>query len=198
MTDKLLRTFISVTVPKEVVSLQSMLKTTINLQKGDIRWIRRGQIHLTLKFLGHTPPEFVDDINPILKKVVAQHKPMKLMVSGTGCFPDPGRPRVLWLGMDGNTAPLTSLVQDIHAKLEPLGFPLESESFTPHITIARISYPPQWTPDISAFLNTSYEPIPIMINRVRFMASELLPNGAVHSILGTHFTIEESINKESE
>lgn len=188
MTHKLLRTFISVTVPKEVVSVQDMLKTTIQLQKGNIRWVKRGQIHLTLKFLGHTPPENVDEINSVINRVVSNHDPFDLTVSGTGCFPDPKRPRTLWLGLNGDTESLKSLVNEINKELDPLGFPAESEEFIPHITVARIKYPPQWTPDISSFLQTTFEPISMTVNRVRFMASDLLPNGPLYSILGTHFS----------
>ncbi len=188
MTNKLLRTFISVTVPKEVVSIQDMLKTTIQLQKGNIHWVKRGQIHLTLKFLGHTPPESVDELNRVIGDVVSNHGPFNLTVKGTGCFPDPRRPRTLWLGLEGETDALSSLVQEINAKLDPLGFPSETSEYVPHITIARIKYPPQWTPDISSFIQTTFEPVPMTVNRVRFMASELLPKGPLHSILGTHFS----------
>ncbi len=195
MTDKLLRTFISVTVPKEVVMVQDMLKTTIQLQKGNVRWVTRGQIHLTLKFLGHTPPEDVHKIDSIIEQIMTHHGPIDLVVKGTGNFPDPRRPRTLWLGLDGNIEALTALTQEINNELEPLGYPIEDSTFVPHITIARIKYPPHWTPDITSFLNTSYEPIPMIVNRIRFMASELLPNGPIHSILGTHFSKSTDIEK---
>ena len=63
MSERLLRTFISVTVPKEIISLREMLRTTVNFQKKNLRWIKIGQIHLTLKFLGFAPEETIDDLN---------------------------------------------------------------------------------------------------------------------------------------
>lgn len=187
MSERLLRTFISITLPKEVVMVQKMLKTTIVGKNENLKWVNPGGIHLTLKFLGATPPNAIDDISRVLEKVVEKHNGMEFAITGTGCFPSPDRPRVLWLGVDGDITQLQSFVNDIDKKLESLGFPIEEKEFKPHITIARVSYPPKSTPDITQFLNVGYEPISFNINRIRLMSSELLPEGAVHSILGTYF-----------
>jgi len=187
MSDRLLRTFISVTLPKKIISVSNMLQTTVISKKDNIKWINPGNIHLTLKFLGHTSFEATDEINEVLKNLVTSHAGMELNINGTGCFPKIERPRVLWLGVDGNIGQLQDFVADINVKLEELGFPLDENEFIPHITLARIKYPPKATPDISNFINTSYEPIKFNINRIRFISSELFPNGPIYSILGTHF-----------
>ncbi len=187
MSERLLRTFISVTLPKKIVSISKMLQTTVISKKDNVRWMNPGNIHLTLKFLGHTPFEATDEINEVLKNLVTSHTGMELNINGTGCFPKIERPRVLWLGVDGNIDQLQDFVADINIRLEKLGFPLDEDEFIPHITLARIKYPPKDTPDISNFINTSYEPIKFNINRIRFMSSELFPNGPIYSILGTHF-----------
>jgi len=190
MNERLLRTFISVTLPKKIVSVSNMLQTTVISQKDNIKWVNPGNIHLTLKFLGHTPFEAADEINKVLKDLVINHSGMELNITGTGWFPNVEIPRVLWLGIDGNIGQLQDFVTDINTRLEKLGFPLDEDEFIPHITLARIKYPPKDTPDISNFINTSYEPINFNINRIRFMSSELFPNGPIYSILGTHFLSE--------
>ena len=191
MSERLLRTFISVTVPNEIIPLRDMLKTTVKHQKKNLRWVITGQIHLTLKFLGFAPPDLIDELNSIIAKVISRYTKIDLTVTGTGCFPVPTRPRVLWLGMTGQTATLTSLVSDLNTALEPLGFPAEEQKVVPHITLARIKYPPKHTPDISAFLQTTYDPILMTVSRVQFTRSELFPDGPVYSILGTHFLAPE-------
>ncbi|NHZ86350.1 MAG: RNA 2',3'-cyclic phosphodiesterase [Planctomycetia bacterium] len=187
MSERLLRTFISVTLPKKIVSVSNMLKTTVSSKKDNIKWVNPGNIHLTLKFLGHTPLEAADEINKVLKDLVTRHSGMELLINGTGCFPIIERPRVLWLGVEGNISPLQNFVGDINKGLEKLGFPLDENDYIPHITLARVKYPPKDTPDITNFINTSYEPLKFNINRIRFMSSELFPNGPIYSILGTHF-----------
>ena len=190
MSERLLRTFISVTLPKNIVSVSNMLQTTVISKKDSIKWVNPGNIHLTLKFLGHTPFEAAEEINKVLKDLVINHSEMELNITGTGCFPKIERPRVLWLGVDGNIGQLQDFVADINIKLEKLGFPLVEEKFIPHITLARIKYPPKDTPDITNFINSSYDPIKFSINRIRFMSSELFPDGPIYSILGTHFLSE--------
>ena len=191
MSERLIRTFISVTVPNEIISLRDMLKTTVKSPKKNVRWVRTGQIHLTLKFLGFAPPDCIDELNSTIAKTISQYSRIDLTVMGTGCFPVPTRPRVLWLGMTGQTATLTTLVSDLNTALEPLGFPAEEQKIVPHITLARINYPPKHTPDISEFLQTTFEPILMTVSRVQFMRSELFSDGPVYSILGTHFLAPE-------
>ena len=129
MSDHLLRTFVSVTVPKEILSLQEMLKTTVDFKGKNLKWVKSGQIHLTLKFIGFTPPDAVDEMNGIFSEVVKRHAWMELIVTGTGCFPVPKRPRVLWLGMAGGINKLNNFVSDINVSLEKLGFPIEEKEF---------------------------------------------------------------------
>ena len=187
MSERLLRTFISVTLPKKIVSTSKMLQTTVISKKDNIKWVNPGNIHLTLKFMGQTLLEATDEINEVLEKMVVNYSGMECTIDGTGCFPNVERPRVLWLGVKGQISQLQDFVADLNKKLEKLGFPLDENEHIPHITLARIKYPPKDTPDISNFINTSYEPIKFNINRIRFMSSELFPNGPIYSILGTHF-----------
>jgi len=77
--------------------------------------------------------------------------------------------------------------------LNPLGFPKNEKKYHPHITIARAKYPQKKTPDISTFLNTSFDPIPFPIKKVQFISSELFPNGPVYTILSTHFFGNNSV-----
>ena len=187
MNERLIRTFISVTLPKKIVTVSNMLKTTINSKKDNVNWVNPGNIHLTLKFLGYTPFEAIDKINEELKDLVLNYSAMELMINGTGCFPKIERPRVLWLCVDGDISQLQIFVSDLNKKMKNFGFPLDEKKYIPHITLARIKYPPKDTPDITNFINTSYEPLKFSINRIRFMSSELFPNGPIYSILGTHF-----------
>ena len=87
MSERLLRTFISVTLPKKIVSVSKMMQTTVVSKKDNIKWVSPGNIHMTLKFLGHTPFDATDEINDVLKDLVVNHTGMELSINGTGCFP---------------------------------------------------------------------------------------------------------------
>ena len=187
MDHRLIRTFIAIPVPESVFVLQGNLKNTIEKKTGKVRWVKRDQLHLTLKFVGDTPEESIDDVRGVMQKVASQMTPFKIFIQGVGCFPKIERPRVMWVGLDGAIDKLNQLVMAVHDGLDPLGFPRDKKDFHPHITMARAKYPQKKTPDISSFLNTSYDPIPFRIEKIQFISSELFPNGPVYTILGTHF-----------
>ena len=187
MDHRLIRTFIAIPVPESVFVLQGNLKNTIEKKTGKVRWVKRDQLHLTLKFVGDTPEESIDDVRGVMQKVSNQMTPFKIFIQGVGCFPKIERPRVMWVGLDGEIDKLNQLVTAVHDGLDPLGFPRDEKEFHPHITMARAKYPQKKTPDISSFLNTTYDPIPFRIEKIQFISSELFPNGPVYTILGTHF-----------
>ena len=192
MTEKLLRTFLAVPVPRDVSSKKNMLYSTLENVDGDINWVKNAQLHLTMKFLGHTPESTINDVIDHVEKITLNMNPFDLKIEETGCFPVPTRPRILWLGLKGNLDLLKSMVESIENVLEPLGFPKESRDILPHITLARIKYPQKHTPNVDPFLKSSYDPIDFPVDRMQFFSSELLPSGAVHTILKT-FPLGESL-----
>ena len=156
MTEKLLRTFLSVPVPREVSSKKNMLYSTLETVDGDINWVKNAQLHLTLKFLGHTPESSIDNVIDHIEKITPDINPFDLKIDETGCFPVPTRPRILWLGVKGTLEPLLTMVESIETALESLGFPRSDRDFSPHITLARIKYPQKYTPNVDPFLKSSY------------------------------------------
>ena len=192
MTEKLLRTFLSVPVPREVSSKKNMLYSTLETVDGDINWVKNAQLHLTLKFLGHTPESSIDNVIDHVQKITPNMKPFDLQIFETGCFPVPTRPRTLWLGVKGTLDPLLTMVEAIETVLESLGFSRSDRDFSPHITLARIKYPQKHTPNVDPFLKSSYDPIDFPVDRVQYFSSELLPTGAVYTILKT-FPLGESL-----
>ena len=58
MANNLMRTFISIPVPNEVKSKEKYVVFTLENSPSNISWVKNEQLHLTLKFLGHTPEQF--------------------------------------------------------------------------------------------------------------------------------------------
>jgi len=151
-----------------------------------LKWIKSLNIHLTLRFIGPTPEEDVMKINESVAKAVIGNQDFSLVVRGTGVFPKPVRPRVLWLGVGGEVESLRKLIQGINNSLKKLGYPPEERKYSPHITIGRIRYPQKITPDVSLFLNSEYDPIEFEVQKVKFFQSDLVPGGPIYSVLGVH------------
>jgi 2'-5' RNA ligase len=112
--------------------------------------------------------------------------PINLKIQRIGCFFKVVRSRVMWTGIKGELNSLNKLVDKIQNNLDQLEIPKKNKPFHPHITLGRAKDLKK-TPNISTFLNISYDPIPFRIEKVRFISSELFPNGPVYTILSTHF-----------
>ena len=192
MSEKLLRTFLCFPVPLEVKSKKNMLFSTLQYSSSRINWVKNENLHLTLKFIGYTRESDIPKIINMVNNVTASYNPFPITVKGTGCFPKKERPRTLFMGIEGRIDLLKNLVKNIEIQLEKLDFPKDRFKYLPHITIARIKYPQPKTPDIDLFLKSSYDPIDLSIDRVQFFSSELLPSGAIYSLLKT-FPLGESI-----
>ncbi len=137
------RAFIAIPLPgsllDELSRLQHRLKGKV--PHRSVRWVRPEGVHLTLKFLGDTPRDKLPTIQEALS-VVARHAPAcSLGVEGLGCFPNPRRPRVLWVGVQevqGPTGRLKALWAAIEEAMKSLGYPPERHSFNPHLTLGRV------------------------------------------------------------
>ncbi len=193
MSERLIRTFISVPVPQSVFAVRNSLKETVVTKGAKIKWIPNDNYHLTLKFIGDMPEDEVEKVNQVIKNTISQHSSMSMSISGTGCFPKKERPRIFWVGINGDLSPLQSMVTDLNDALDPMGYPKETKEFVPHLTIARVKYPQKHTPDITPYLDADYEPIPFEINKIHFMRSQLFFKGSVYTILDTHFLTNNNV-----
>ncbi len=192
MTNNIVRTFLSIPVKNDIKSKKNMLYSTLEDSKSTINWVRNPNLHLNVKFIGQTPEKSIKKIIESVSRITSRIRPFSVKVSGTGCFPINTRPKTLWLGISGEIKPLIDMVKEIENKLFEIGFSKERKEFIPHITIARIPYPQKVIPDVDMFLKSSYDVIDLDIDRMQFFSSELLPNGAIYSLLKT-FPLGEKI-----
>jgi len=120
----------------ELTALQHRLERRV--PSRSVRWVRPEGIHLTLKFLGDTPTEKVPEIKHALTAVARHAPPCTFTVGELGCFPNPRRPRVVWVGVQEPTGRLATLQDAIEEVMAPLGYPPEGRGFTPHLTLGRM------------------------------------------------------------
>lgn len=123
------------TLGRAVTAAQERLKRCL---RGEIRWVRSAGIHLTLKFFGDIADSQVEEIAAVVKPRAAKTAPFSLTLAGVGVFPDPHRPRVLWLGLEGELARLVGFQQALEQAFQEHGFPREARPFRPHLTLGRM------------------------------------------------------------
>jgi 2'-5' RNA ligase len=136
-----IRAFIAVNIPTNVLSHIRSIQTALSAGGLSMRWTPPGNIHLTLKFLGSIGRGDADRISEVMAETVQDAAPIRLSARGLGVFPGVRRPRVLWIGLQGDTAALIALQGRLEAGLEGLGFARESRPFKAHLTIGRARGP---------------------------------------------------------
>lgn len=148
---------------------------------GKVGWCSRGQMHLTLQFLGEAPDDRVPPVVEALRSAAAAIPAFEFTVAGLGAFPPSGSPRVLWVGIQ-RCEPLIELQRRVEAALEPLGFPPEDRAFTPHLTLGRVKE----RVDARAYRRVIAENAGFVAGvqpatRVVLFSSQLKPTGSVYT-----------------
>jgi RNA 2',3'-cyclic 3'-phosphodiesterase len=189
----MIRTFIAVELDpplkEAIAAVQETLKRELHGLATGVRlqWARANAIHLTLKFLGDIEEGRVGDILHALEEAGRSHEPFSVDVKGFGVFPNLRAPRVLWMGLTGQTDRLIRLAESVDAALLPLGFPVEPKPYTPHLTLARVKEQNRTIGNALADCGvmrdvTSRGILPV--RAVALMKIELTPSGSVYSRLG--------------
>ncbi|MDS0259894.1 RNA 2',3'-cyclic phosphodiesterase [Haloarcula sp. S1CR25-12] len=122
-----------------VADVQQRFEDTAGLRLTDPE-----QAHVTLKFLGDTDPERVDDLVDALETAVEDSgvDPFEAHFGGLGVFPSLDYISVVWVGVreDHGDRELTALHETVEDRTTAMGFEAEEHEFTPHATIARLDH----------------------------------------------------------
>lgn len=138
-----LRTFIAIDLPDAVRQAVRAYQAQVqrDLAAAEVpsvfRWSAVDTIHLTLRFLGDTTPAQCEAVAARLRSQAAGWQPFTLQVGTLGGFPNLRRPRVLWLGVNGDSETLAQVQAAVEAAVVDVGFEPEPKSFRPHLTLAR-------------------------------------------------------------
>lgn len=133
-----IRAFIAIPLPESILSFIRKIQGGVRDYGFRARWVRPENIHLTLKFLGDIEKSQTESIGDAMSDTVKTHPPLSLAAKGIGVFPGIKRPRVIWMGLKGDTFPLIELQKKLDSHLHDIGFPKESRPFKGHLTLARI------------------------------------------------------------
>jgi 2'-5' RNA ligase len=183
------RTFIAIELDEDLKSnllrLQNRLREQVSPRS--VRWVRPDGIHLTLKFLGDTPVEQLENVKKALAEAAAKIGPFTFTVGGLGCFPNLHRPRVVWVGLQEPTGALLRLQKAVEAHVAPLGFPTEKRPFSPHLTLGRVqrnisnSQAREVGEVVAATTPGTIDEMAVVA--ASYIKSDLRPSGAVYTVL---------------
>jgi 2'-5' RNA ligase len=181
------RMFVAIELPNDVLKAAGRVWRALagKIPERAVKPVRPEGIHLTLKFLGDAPTSQIDAITAALVKAAEGHRPFELSVEGVGCFPDTSRPRVIWLGLTGETQALKHLQDAVESHIAPLGYPTEPRDFSPHLTLARIARNAHRNEIVTVGEVVSKSTVERLVSwrvaRVSLMRSELHADGAIYT-----------------
>lgn len=128
-----MRLFVAVEVPKEACRAVEAATAPLRPLVPGLRWTEASGWHLTVAFLGSTPPDRLDTIRGAVAEVAAQGHPFTLRLSGrAGTF----RGGVVWAGLE-DAPMLAEIAGALRVRLAELGYEFGDEPFHPHLTLAR-------------------------------------------------------------
>jgi len=184
-----IRSFVAVELSDQVrqalADLQEKLK--VQVPPKAVRWTRPESIHLTLQFLGEVAPGKVEAIAEALREVGAGQAPFTFQLKELGVFPNPGRPRVVWVGVAEPSGGLVAVQKGVTQALEPLGFEPEKRPYSPHLTIGRADRRAgrQDLAEVGELVTRTEVGTlgQVRVEHVVLMKSDLQPGGAVYTPL---------------
>jgi 2'-5' RNA ligase len=180
-----LRTFIAVDVGKAIRDRCVALQETLARAGADVKWVEENNLHVTLLFLG----EVEDRATPALCQAVADccagHNAFSLIIETVGCFPNPRRPRVVWVGVGTGSTELIALHDALEPPLLDLGcYRREDRAYTPHLTLGRVKSE-RSTPALATALarQAKWHGGETNVREIHVLSSELTPQGPIYTVL---------------
>ncbi len=181
------RAFVGIPLPEPCQEIVAALTQRLAaLSRASLSRTRRGNAHITLKFLGDVPargPHGIEAVVQALSGVI--FAPFALRFAGGGFFPGPARPRVVWAGMAEGAGPCRELAAGVERALAPLGFAPEARPFAAHLTLARVrdaGIGGDW-PAVQRLLDAAAWPT-VAVTAFTLFRSELGPDGPRYASLG--------------
>src|ERR1700681_3615489 len=93
------RTFIGIELGKAIRDRLIGLQESLTASAAGVKWVEPDNLHVTLLFLGEVDDRELPGVCRAAQEAVADLPAFPLSIEGAGCFPNPRRPRVLWVGV---------------------------------------------------------------------------------------------------
>jgi len=175
----MIRLFIALKIPlhirKEIVNFTKEFLPGFDKYK----WEQIDKIHLTLKFIGDTKEEL---LNEIIKKIsfMNEYKKFVCGLDKFDFFYRNGRPSIFFLKLHMEER-INELVNRLNDELVSLGIPLEKKEFHAHVTLLRIKGHEELDPlkkMTEIELKTKF-----IADEITLYQSRLLPHGSTYKEL---------------
>lgn len=177
------RAFLAVEISPDVREQLERLIGRFERAGARVKWVEPKNLHLTVKFLGDIDLTDSAQICLKLNKVLAEVPPFSVSIHGTGAFPNNGRPRTLWVGVQDGHQELVDLQQRVEDALAELHYRKEGRRFEPHLTFGRVR---EGRDELKTLVaeHADFHAGIFDVEELVLFSSELTPKGPIYDPLG--------------
>jgi 2'-5' RNA ligase len=135
-----LRLFVAIQVPEAIRTVVARAQSRLRQATGRarVRWTPAEQFHLTLRFLGNVDCALIESLQRAMHNACAHFTKLQLRAERIGFFPDPQRPRVVWVGVSDRLEKLAELQKAIQIATQEFTSEPSEDRFSGHVTLGRI------------------------------------------------------------
>jgi RNA 2',3'-cyclic 3'-phosphodiesterase len=180
-----LRTFIAVDLGKPLRDRCASLQEILGRTGADVKWVEVENLHVSLLFLGEVDEREITPLCRVVADGCGERSGFSMSVVTVGCFPNPRRPRVVWVGVGEGKAELVELHDALEPPLLALGcYRREERRYTPHVTLGRVRSG-RAGDQLAAALkrHANWQAGRTEVREVQVLSSELTPQGPVYTVL---------------
>lgn|SRR3989344_4969486 len=159
-----------------------------SIESGPAKWVSQDNLHITLVFLGDLTDVELGEVCIIAKEVAERHNSFDINFNKVSYGPlDKIPPKMIWVSGEKNKelSLLKKYLEEL--LLEKVRFKPEERSFSPHITLARIStflwrqINPEERPDVNENIELNFT-----VESIEVMESELKRGGPQYIIIESY------------
>ena len=175
-----MRTFISLELPENIK--KEIFKSFESLKNSGVafgNFVKKDNIHLTLKFLGNISEEKIKQIEKKLSEV--SFKSFDANVGEIGFFPSEKYIRIIWVDLIAKE--IAQLKKIIDNKLHEIGINHDNREFSSHITVARIKKMKNKQDFFKKIKELKIKKMSFSVNSFFLIKSELRNNGPAYKVL---------------
>lgn len=189
---RVIRTFVAICLDAELRRAISAAAERVKRLAPDVKWVAPDNFHVTLKFLGSVREDCILRVQEAVDEVAREHAAFDMTVAGLGVFPNPRRPRVIWVGIEDGREQLVALAKAVEDRLVNAGFPKEDKPFRSHITIGRVKEGRPVGDLTEAIEGTDSDRLGVQrVESIVVMESVLKPQGPIYTPLSMHKLITD-------
>ena len=148
---------------------------------GDaVRWVRPESYHVTLRFLGTTQRDRIEDLVAAAQRATRGIAAFELRLGALAGLPAQG-PRAIVLGVTP-LEPLAALATQVESAVVAVGFAAEPRAFRPHLTLGRIRERRGRQPRLDVAISAA-KAAPFAVTSFALFQSDMDPGGALYTPL---------------